>query len=251
MDLGRGRKSRGVPTLASKSPVTRSARSVTRRVHVLRSRRTSSLRSSASARGLPCPRERNAVGVSCCVQATARWPPHAATHGEADAAGIGWCRRAAGRKSRSRARVVRSWVCPRVVLRLQKSASGTDGFREARPAGSGSREREPRGDGCSRGHTAHSKASITASAVAKPCLAAQAGAGRSKGRCGAMVLARRKTPQAVSFGRTDSHGCPKGGLGSPRNVRSVRTRRSKRGTRQGSSEARHVPAAEVRKGPSR
>jgi len=63
---------------------------------------------------------------------------------EADATGIGWCRRVAGRKPHSRARIGRlDRVCPRVVFRLQKSASGAETPRSATPVGNGARGREP------------------------------------------------------------------------------------------------------------
>jgi hypothetical protein len=50
----------------------------------------------------------------------------AATHRVANATGIGWCRRAAGRKLRSRARIGRSKGVPARRDRLQKSASDVE-----------------------------------------------------------------------------------------------------------------------------
>jgi hypothetical protein len=56
----------------------------------------------------------------------------AATYRETNATGIGWCRRAAGRKLRSRARIGRSKGVPAYRDRLQKSASGVECPGQAR-----------------------------------------------------------------------------------------------------------------------
>jgi hypothetical protein len=112
---------------------------------------------------------------------------------EANATGIGWCRRVAGRKPHSRARVERSQGVPARRFRLQKSASGAWVQRSVSPVGSGARGRGPqlptypaRGGEGERGDERRDHGGQAVSP-------GKSGAGRSRGRCGATVLARWKT----------------------------------------------------------
>jgi hypothetical protein len=57
----------------------------------------------------------------------------AATHRRANATGIGWCRRAAGREPHSRAKIGGSKGVPARRYRLQKSASDAETQRSANP----------------------------------------------------------------------------------------------------------------------
>jgi hypothetical protein len=146
--------------------------------------------------------------VSSRVRVTARWPVGAATHREADATGIGWCRRAAGRKSRSRARIGRSSGVPGRRNQVAEVGKRHRGFREARiPPATGRVNGNPDA-GCSRGHAALPKGVDNPRRGGQAAARAQAGAGRSKGRCGAKVLARRKTPRAERTDASVSHGRP-------------------------------------------
>lgn len=98
-----------------------------------RPKRAARLCSSAPARDLPRPREWNATCESRRVRIAARRPPVRRRTAAANATGIGWCRRAAGRKPHSRARVERSSGVPARRIRLQKSASDAEAPRSALP----------------------------------------------------------------------------------------------------------------------
>jgi len=65
----------------------------------------------------------------------------------ANATGIGWCRRVAGRKPHSRARIDGSSGVPVRQNRLQKSANGVEVQRSVLPAGCGARGQEPSSHG--------------------------------------------------------------------------------------------------------
>jgi hypothetical protein len=99
--------------------------------------RAARLRSNALARDSSRPRKRRAPIESRRQRIAARRPPMRQRTGEADATGIGWCRRAAGRKPHSRARISGSKGVPARRERLQKSASGAEAQRSVFPAGNG------------------------------------------------------------------------------------------------------------------
>jgi len=80
----------------------------------------------------------------------------AATHRRANATGIGWCRRAAGREPHSRAKIGGSPGVPARRYRLQKSASDAETQRSATPLATdrvnGGRARtDPRGPARAKG----------------------------------------------------------------------------------------------------
>jgi len=115
-----------------------------------------------------------------------------ATRLRANATGIGWCRRVAGRKPHSRAKSDSSWVCPRVDTGC-RSRRTTPRFREARPAGkrdvwTGTRVPE----------TLPQEAELGFKGVddrhrgGQAAMPGETRAGRSKGRRGAEVFARWK-----------------------------------------------------------
>jgi hypothetical protein len=165
---------------------------------VLRSRSPFNLRSSASARGVFRPRERNAASASGCAHATARRPPRAATYGKAHApasvgAGRGGVKIPLAREGRSLAGVPARRIQVAEVDKRHRRVQ-----RSAHPAGSGSREREPGAPNARKGTPRAARASTTVDAVAKPRRRPKAEAGRSKERCGAKVLVRRKAPRPVS-----------------------------------------------------
>jgi len=84
--------------------------------------RAARLCSSASARDLSRPRKWNASHASRCIQVAARRLPVRQRIAEANATGIGWCRRVAGRKLHSRARVDSSKGVP--ARRIQVAEVG-------------------------------------------------------------------------------------------------------------------------------
>jgi len=99
--------------------------------------------SGAPAHSPSRPRKWSASRESRRERTVARRPSVRRRTAEANATGIGWCRRVAGRKPHSRARVERSSGVPARRTRLQKSASFAEAQRSASPAGKGSRGRGP------------------------------------------------------------------------------------------------------------
>jgi len=89
------------------------------------------------------PRERGTGAQASVWQVAVRRPPARQRGGEANATGIGWCRRVAGRKPHSCARIERSQGVPARRFRLQKSASGAWVQRSVSPVGNGARGRGP------------------------------------------------------------------------------------------------------------
>jgi hypothetical protein len=86
----------------------------------------------------------------------------------ANATGIGWCRRVAGRKPHSRARIDGSSGVPVRRIRLQKSANVVEVQRSVSSAGCGARGQGPSSHGLRKEARGSAKASITSTAVAKP-----------------------------------------------------------------------------------
>jgi hypothetical protein len=86
----------------------------------------------------------------------------------ANATGIGWCQRVAGRKPHSRARIDGSSGVLARRIRLQKSANDVEVQRSVSPAGCGARGQEPSSRGLRKESRGSAKASITSTAVAKP-----------------------------------------------------------------------------------
>ena len=188
---------RGTPGLTPIEPVTR----------VPGASRGGHARHRPRARGSPFlerfgPRSVPSTQVEHVVRKPARadrgsQAPDAATHRRANATGIGWCRRVAGRKLHSRARIERSSGVPArryQVAEVGKRRRGPEKrvSRWQRGAWTGSlaSERSARARG-------GEKASRTGIAVAKPRSQGKSGAGRSKGRCGAKVLARWKASRVT------------------------------------------------------
>ncbi len=112
--------------------------------------RAARLHSSAPARDLPCPRKWSTVRASHREQVVARRPPMRRRIAEADATGIGWCRRAAGRKPHSRARIEGSTGVPARRFRLQKSASDAEAQRSVTPLAAGRVDGGPASRGSAR-----------------------------------------------------------------------------------------------------
>jgi len=167
--------------------------------------RAARLCSSASARNLLRPREWNTARVSRRVQVAVRRPPmRQRMGGPTQPASVG----AGEQRGESPTRVRRSnarWVCSRVVSRLQKSASEAWVQRSVSPVGSGARGRGPNprrferaGEGERGGENRGRGGQAT-----NP---GKSGAGRSRGRRGAKVLARWKASRIArrpaSFTRT-------------------------------------------------
>jgi hypothetical protein len=87
--------------------------------------------SGASAHGLSCPRKWNATCASRRERTVARRPTMRQRIEEANATGIGWCRRVAGRKPHSRARNERSSGVPARRQKGCRSRQATPRLREA------------------------------------------------------------------------------------------------------------------------
>jgi hypothetical protein len=90
------------------------------------------------------------------------------TPAAANATGIGWCRRVAGRKPHSRARIDGSSGVPVRRIRLQKSANVVEVQRSVLPVGNGARGQGPSSRGLRKESRGSAKASRTSTAVAKP-----------------------------------------------------------------------------------
>jgi hypothetical protein len=86
----------------------------------------------------------------------------------ANATGIGWCQRVAGRKPHSRARIDGSSGVPVRRIRLQKSANVVEVQRSVLPVGNGARGQGPSSRGLRKESRGSAKASRTSTAVAKP-----------------------------------------------------------------------------------
>lgn len=187
-----------------------------------RARATSSnsarcLRSGASARALPRPRKWNASRAKAACAERGSQALDAATHRRADATGTGWCRRAAGLTPHSRARIDGSQGVPARRYRLQKSASDAE-TQEKRGRWQRARERGSSPNGSERTRSS-GRSSTAGGAVATPRRRFQAGAGRSRERRGAKVLARRKVPRVVLRRDTRSREPEGDDLGGPREAR--------------------------------
>jgi len=140
--------------------------------------------------------------------------PHMATCGGANATGIGWCQRVAGRKPHSRARDDSSTGCARASTSVAEVDERRQGPEKRDPDGKRACGRGPGSrrapQGANRGINGVDDRHRGGQA-AEP---GEARAGRSKGRCGAEVFVRRKALQvaiwAGSFTRV--------GLGRPRRL---------------------------------
>jgi hypothetical protein len=144
------------------------------------------------------PRKRGAMVKALVWWVAARRPPARQRGGAANATGIGWCRRVAGRKPHSRARNERSQGVPARRFRLQKSASGAWVQRSASPVGSGARGRGPQLPAASRkGSGGGERGGDSWDHGGQAVTPGKSGAGRSRGRCGATELARWKASRIV------------------------------------------------------
>jgi hypothetical protein len=187
----------GLQTSRRVEPATRGARSATRRARANRPRTrvafaraprpTVCLVHASGTRRAKSRRVRNVARRSPVRQRTA----------ETDATGIGWCRRVAGRKPHSRARVERSSGVPArrlTVAEVGKLRRGSEkrASRWQRGAWTGawlSTARKSR-----RGR----KGVDRQQRGGQVAVQTKSEAGRSKGRCGATVLARWKTPRVIA-----------------------------------------------------
>jgi len=151
----------------------------------------------------------------------------------ANATGIGWCRRVAGRKLHSRAKIDGSTGVPVRQLRLQKSANDAEVQRSVptrwqRDTWTGTRTprfsaRSPQGfKSVGRQHRGGQAAELE-----------QAGAGRSKERCGAKVFARWKAPRVVSMAVSFTRAVGGRPRRPPGGFVHARASRTTRGRRQG------------------
>jgi len=154
--------------------------------------RAARLYSSASTRNLLRPRKWNTAFASRRVQVAARRPSmRQRIEGPTQPASVGAGEQRGESPTRVRGSNAR-WVCPRVVSRLQKSASDAWVQRSVSPGGNGARGRGPNsrrfertGEG-ERGGENRDRGGQTTSPE-------KSGAGRSRERRGAKVLARWKT----------------------------------------------------------
>lgn len=133
-----------------------------------RQERAARLRSSAPARDLllRASGTRRAKAGACGSRLAG---PRCGNASEAaNATGIGWCRRVAGRKLHSRVRIDGSSGVLARRIRLQKSANNVEVQRSVIPGGNGARGQEPSSRGLRKESRGGAKASITGTAVAKP-----------------------------------------------------------------------------------
>jgi len=133
-----------------------------------RQERAARLRSSVPARDLLLPRKRNATCEAGACKSRLAGPRCGNASAAANATGIGWCRRVAGRKLHSRARIDGSSGVLARRIRLQKSANDVEVQRSVSPAGCGARGQEPSSHGLRKESRGSAKASTTSTAVAKP-----------------------------------------------------------------------------------
>jgi hypothetical protein len=119
-------------------------------------------------RNLLYPRKWNAPCESRGVQRAARRPSTRQRVGRANATGIGWCQRVAGRKPHSRARNDSSFGCARASTSVAEVGERRSGSEKRDPAGKRARGREPGFREGPQGPFGRSTASTTGTAVAKP-----------------------------------------------------------------------------------
>jgi len=146
----------------------------------------------------------------------------------ANATGIGWCRRVAGRKPHSRARIDGSSGVPVRQNRLQKSANGVEVQRSVLPAGCGARGQEPSSHGLRKESRGGFKGVDNRHRGGQAAEPGKARAGRLRGRCGAKVLRQTEgipgRSSARSFTRTGRRRSRR-----PSRISRTRERQGKRG----------------------
>jgi len=172
-----GRHPRGISAGATSHEVLQTSRRIEPVTRVPEAPREGHARHRPRARGSPLlerfgPRSASStrvelVGASRLVQVVARRPPMRQRTVEANATGIGWCRRAAGRKPHSRARIDGSSGCARASYQVaevgrRRRGSEKRDSRWQRGAWTGARPSRTR-----KGREGE-KASRTGIAVAKP-----------------------------------------------------------------------------------
>jgi len=150
----------------------------------------------------------------------------------ANATGIGWCRRVAGRKPHSRARIDGSSGVPVRRIRLQKSANVVEVQRSVSSAGCGARGQGPSSRGLRKEARGSAKASITSTAVAKPWSRGRPEPDAREGVAGQRFSSDGRHSQVVHR-LVRSRGRVEGGLGGPCGAHDARASRETRGRRQG------------------
>jgi len=248
--LGRSEEASGHPDPAKNRAGDPGARNTTRRARTSRQERAARLRSSAPARDLLLPRKRNATCESRRVQITARRPT---------------VRQRIGGGQRNWHRLVPAcsgakaplacedrWLvgCARASYSVaevgeQRRGSKKRDSRWQRGAWTGTQlSRSPQGvsGGCKGVDNRH-----RGGQAAEP---GKARAGRSRGRCGAKVFARRKASQVVHR-HARSRERVGSGLGGPHGSRERASVTGNAGEATGMSEARSARIATGRQRPPR